>query len=261
MPLDEERHGRLNRRDIPRELRPHILYEGLRESVKWLWSIGGASVMAAAFWLFGKIRSQLDYLGIVLVFLLGLAVMYLAFRLSGRRSSTVLSIPVPDQNIDAALPALVEARDLRGERYRSLAPSSTFQVLQAGPQDPEPMNPEINWKRKFLVILRCRATSQTEVHAPDWICSNGYIPFQSHPSFWSILRAENVAAGGWMSDKWQSETQALIVAPNAVFQASVGLDRAFSIEEFKSRSGTQRVGMLTLPVTIDGREMEWRARF
>jgi len=207
--------------------------------------------------------------------LIGLVVLSFVYMVRSNKSAARMPGPSLHYEIEAAAPeheaepaipergleaALAEARDLRGERYRPLAPSGTFQVIQAGPQDPEPINPDIKWKRKFMVILRSRAVSQAEVHAPDWICSNGYIPFQPHPSFWSILRAENTAAGGWMSDKWQNEVQMLTVSPNAVFQASVGLDHTFSIENFKSRSGTRRVGMLVLPVTIDGREMEWRVR-
>ena len=156
---------------------------------------------------------------------------------------------------------LGEVRDLRGERYRPLAPIETFHIIQAGPQDPEPQNPNINWKRKFIVVLRCNDKGATEVHAPDWVSSSGYIPFQPHPRFWSILRTENVPKGGWTMDKWDEECSSITLSPNTVFQASVGLAHCFSIEEFKSRAATRRVGMLVLPVKIDGREMEWRYRF
>lgn len=86
MAADEERQdSRFNPRDIPRELRPHILYDGLREGVKWLWAVGGGSLIAGVFWLFGKLRNQLDYIGIGIVFLAGSVMVYLALRLSGRR--------------------------------------------------------------------------------------------------------------------------------------------------------------------------------
>ena len=64
-----------------------------------------------------------------------------------------------------------------------------------------------------------------------------------------------------MSDKWQNEEKpALTLAPNAVFRASVGLDASFSVDEINTRRAARRVGMLIVPITIDGREMEWRIR-
>ena len=86
VPSDEER-SRFNPREISRELRPHILFEGLREGVKWLWAAGGGSLIAGVFWLFGKLRNQLDYVGIGIVFLAGSAMVYLALRLGTGRLS------------------------------------------------------------------------------------------------------------------------------------------------------------------------------
>jgi hypothetical protein len=87
VPSDEER-SRFNPREISRELRPHILYDGLREGIKWLWAGGGGFLIAGVFWLFGKIRNQLDYIGIGIVFLAGSTLAYFALRLGRRLPST-----------------------------------------------------------------------------------------------------------------------------------------------------------------------------
>jgi hypothetical protein len=155
-----------------------------------------------------------------------------------------------------------EARDLRGERYRSLAPSDTFEVVQARPEMPEDES-KIIWKRKLRVVLRNRSGRHVEVRAPDWVCSIGYVAFQSHPAphFWSILQDEDVAAGGWMHGQWnRRETDLLSIAPNGVFRASIGLDPLYSVDDIRNRLLTRRVGMLVLPVKTGDQEMEWRVR-
>jgi hypothetical protein len=147
-------------------------------------------------------------------------------------------------------PRICAARDID-----LLPPKVIFEVIDARPEPP-PTDPKIIWKRKLRVTLRNRSGKQIEARAPDWVCSNGYVPFQSHaPShFWSILQPEELVG------RWGKETQILSLSPNDVFLASVGLNELFSVDEINNRRATQRVGMLIVPVTIDGREMEWRIR-
>lgn len=151
-----------------------------------------------------------------------------------------------------------EARELRGERYRPRASDQIIELLYARP-DPRQGGPNIVYRRKLRVALRNITGYPLEVKAADWISSNGYIPFQ--PPFYSILQEENVAAGGYVADKWKDEEKLeLTVSPNTAFLASIGLDQSFSVEDIDRRLPTRRVGMLALPLIIDGEEIEWRRR-
>ena len=260
MPLDEERQrGRFGVREVSRELRPHVLWDGIKETVKWLLSGGTGLVIAGVLWLLETLRAQVDYIEIAVVFLVGSAMIYVALRISRRQEARVPPAPSIAESAANHDPASAEAQELRGNRHRPLAPSDLFELIDARPEPP-PADPNIKWKRKLRVTLRSRAGKQIDARAPDWISSNGYIPFQAKPAFWSILQAEDMSAGGWMSDKWGQEQPALVVPPRAVFLASVGLDYGFSVDEINRRHATQRVGLLIIPVTIDGRDMEWRVR-
>ena len=148
-----------------------------------------------------------------------------------------------------------EVENLRGDSYRPQAPNDTFAVIDAKPE-PEPTDPNIIWKRKLRVAIRNRSGKQIEARSPDWICGKTYVPFEAHPDsrFWSILQPETSPG------KFGKETDVLSVRPNGIFQTSVALDESYSVEEINNRRATQRVGMLIVPVTIDGREMEWRIR-
>jgi hypothetical protein len=152
-----------------------------------------------------------------------------------------------------------ESRYLPGQRPLTLAPLDTFKFLEAIAV-PEPANRELKWKRKLRVTLRNTSGKEIKVQAPDWMSRTGYVPFQLQPRFYSRVQAAKIGAGGWLSDKWdddEEENQPLILAPNAVFRASVGLDPSFSIDEIDRRHKTRRVGMLIVPVTIDGHDMEY----
>ena len=148
-----------------------------------------------------------------------------------------------------------EAEYLRGERYKPQAPSGTLEIISAQPDQP-PTDPQIIWQRKLRILLRNCSKKQIDAQAPDWVCSRDYVTFQSSPdsSFWSILQPE-MAPG-----RYGPETSNLSIPPNAIFRASVGLNESFSVEEINNRVTTKRAGMLVIPVTIDGHEMEWRTR-
>lgn len=139
------------------------------------------------------------------------------------------------------------------------APASTFEVIEARPEIPNDES-TLTYKRKLRTILCNRSGENLEVRAPDWICSRGYVPFQSQPQpyFWSILEPEDVAAGGWKQQRWGKETNRLSVAPNQIFRATVGLDPSFSINEINNRRANRTVGMLVVPMTIGTRDTEWR---
>jgi hypothetical protein len=174
-------------------------------------------------------------------------------RLTGNRAQSVSGrAPVV---FEPSSSAQSEARELRGERYRPQAPDNTFTVVEALPEVPDNETTLI-WKRKLRVSLRNSSGKNIEVRAPDWLCSRGDVPFETHPTdrFWSILQPE-ISAG-----RFGKETAVLQVGINEIFQASVALDESFSIEEVRVRRTTQRVGMLILPVTIDDHQMEWRRR-
>jgi hypothetical protein len=139
------------------------------------------------------------------------------------------------------------------------APAGTFEVIEARPEIPNDES-TLLYKRKFRAILCNRSGENIEVRAPDWICSRGYVPFQSQPKpyFWSILEPEDLAAGGWKQQRWGKETNRLSVAPNQIFRATIGLDPSFSIGEINNRRATRTVGMLVVPMTIGTRDTEWR---
>src|SRR5271166_1889723 len=106
---------------------------------------------------------------------------------------------LPEDSPSIAPSALSEAQYLRGERYRPCAPDDIFEIIEARPETPADES-RLIYKRKLRVILRSRSHQNMEVMAPDWICSGGYVPFQSQPAphFWSLLEPEDIAAGGWM---------------------------------------------------------------
>lgn len=136
------------------------------------------------------------------------------------------------------------------------APEDALELISATPEIPEAQPPGIvlKWPRKLRVILRNRSAQQALL--PDWISNRSTVPFQ--PPFWSLLRPEDKPAGGWKSGKWQKERPLINLEPGDVFEASVGLHEYFTVEEIRSRRITQRVGTLSLPVKINGQDMEWR---
>lgn len=159
------------------------------------------------------------------------------------RPSLPAPIPFPLRGADVPINNLV-------------APDDTLEIIEARP-DPRPPGPDIKWKRKLRVILKNRTGRQIEATSPDWLSSRAEVPFQ--PPFWSILQAEDRAAGGWKMGKWDKEKSNLTLKPDEIFLASVGLHDFFTVEEINNRRQTRRVGTLVIPLKIDGCEQEWRA--
>ncbi len=147
----------------------------------------------------------------------------------------------------------VEARQLRGENYKPLAPSDLFELVDVT-QDPLQTDPKITYKSKLRVTLQNSSLQHIDAKKPDWISSDGYVPFQAGPGIWSVLQAPKAMGG------WDDEKPMLHLPPGCSFRASVGLDDGFSVQEINRRHATEHVGLLIIPVTVDGIEMEWRVR-
>ncbi len=179
-----------------------------------------------------------------------------ALVLAGMLNAAAFAVP----RLKAFSQSHAEAQLLRGDRYRPLAPSNTFEMIEAKPEQPQ-TDTALKWQRKLRVILRNQTGRRVTAVAPDWMSSNGYIPFQSQHAFWSNLELpEDSSEEGYKNGRWKSGQPSLVLTPNAVFRAGVGLDACYSVDEITARLATQRVGLLIIPVTIDGREMEWRTR-
>jgi hypothetical protein len=81
-----------------RELRPHILFKILEKITDRLWEIGGAMVIATVAWLISKLRSDLDYVSIAVIFCAAVVMMYLSTKKSAIISRAVTDpLPPPVQ--------------------------------------------------------------------------------------------------------------------------------------------------------------------
>jgi hypothetical protein len=68
-----------------RELRPHFTFKLLEKAGDALWGIGGGAVIAGGSWLIARLRENVDYVAIGVLFAIGAAIMYISARLHRRK--------------------------------------------------------------------------------------------------------------------------------------------------------------------------------
>jgi len=157
-----------------------------------------------------------------------------------------------DEQIAAALAkaAGVPSVDLRADieaLKAALIPPEPLVVLEGTRLDPRvpESNKGITYKAKVIAIFTNRSDRTIYLMPPSWISSAGDIGIQSPFGYRYRLNIEGR----------EEEFKETLIEPNGEFSIWVGLDKSFPHDELEKRRAKSQLGLLRIPVKVDGREV------
>jgi hypothetical protein len=225
----------LSLRDIGRGVVSNALWDLIK---KVLGLVSGGLVFAAASWTIDKMRHVgTDYVAIVVMFVVGLGLMYLAMRIQRRLEAPSVLIPAPTDPSSKQISFL----DLMPECSRS----------------------DEKWthKSKIRVVLRNDTQEMWMVSEPRWNAGPGGVKAQE--PFGYALQVEG--PHGWENNDWRPEsTNSVQVPAGCALRLWIGLQLDPSIPvgdrmvEILQRAVRKRLGVLSLKLTKPGTVQTWR---
>jgi hypothetical protein len=117
-------------------------------------------------------------------------------------------------------------------------------------------NPSITYKSNVRIILKNESGQSIVASRPSWQSDGDSVPIQ-----WPLGSTYQLEGpGGWQHDKWGQEVPEIAVAPDTVFRLWIGLQQNISDGELRRRHRALRLGILSIPLKIAGRDGEFRLR-
>jgi hypothetical protein len=114
----------------------------------------------------------------------------------------------------------------------------------------------IVYKSKARLVFSNDTGRDVDVLRTEWETEQGDVQVQ--PPLRYTFQLEG--SGGWVADQWQGEQTSIRVGAGKPFRTWLGLDPALTTDELRRRHKVDRLGIVVLPLLIDGKRVDYRIR-